>query len=171
MIVYRKGDATNPDIPEHMNCAIMHVCNNRGGWGKGFVLALSKRWPQPEAAYREWYRNGYWFDGMDNVAFKLGEVQCVAINDRLTVMNMIAQEGYGTNNLDQHQGEAKNTRTPLNYWALERCLAWTFFLARTQDAIVVAPKIGSGLGGGDWTKIEALINQLSGPTAVHIYEL
>jgi hypothetical protein len=31
---------------------IAHVCNDRGGWGKGFVMAISQRWPQPEMEYR-----------------------------------------------------------------------------------------------------------------------
>ncbi len=35
---------------------VAHVCNDIGGWGKGFVLAVSRRWPEPEAAYRAWHR-------------------------------------------------------------------------------------------------------------------
>jgi hypothetical protein len=27
---------------------ICHICNDLGGWGKGFVLALSRRWEGPE---------------------------------------------------------------------------------------------------------------------------
>ncbi len=49
-IVYTTGDATAPkgDGPK----IIPHVCNDIGGWGSGFVLALSARWAAPEAAYR-----------------------------------------------------------------------------------------------------------------------
>jgi hypothetical protein len=42
MIYYAKGDASKPiGAGPKMIC---HITNNRGGWGAGFVLALSKRW-------------------------------------------------------------------------------------------------------------------------------
>ena len=44
-IAYTTGDATAPegDGPK----IIVHVCNDVGGWGRGFVMAISKRWPEP----------------------------------------------------------------------------------------------------------------------------
>jgi len=45
-IVYLKGDATQPQAKGVK--IIVHCCNDLGGWGKGFVLALRKRWPEPE---------------------------------------------------------------------------------------------------------------------------
>jgi hypothetical protein len=44
-ISYLKGDATNP-LGQGTK-AIAHICNSTGSWGKGFVLALSKRWKKP----------------------------------------------------------------------------------------------------------------------------
>ena len=46
-IQYRTGDATRPegDGPK----IIAHICNDVGAWGKGFVLALSKRWNTPRS--------------------------------------------------------------------------------------------------------------------------
>lgn len=68
-IKYLKGDATKP-IGEG-NKVIVHVCNDVGGWGRGFVLALSKRWAEPERKYREWAKSGD--------KFELGEVQFVQV--------------------------------------------------------------------------------------------
>jgi hypothetical protein len=51
---YIVGDATNPQTKG--NKIIVHVCNDIGGWGKGFVLAISKRWKQPEQQYRAWFK-------------------------------------------------------------------------------------------------------------------
>lgn len=45
-ISYLKGDATNLVIPG--NKIIVHICNDIGAWGKGFVLAVSKRWSESE---------------------------------------------------------------------------------------------------------------------------
>ena len=55
-IRYLKGDATCPQAKGVK--IICHVCNDIGGWGKGFVLALSRRWEQPESEYRAWYAQG-----------------------------------------------------------------------------------------------------------------
>lgn len=45
-IIYIKGDATSPISPG--NKIITHICNDIGGWGKGFVLALSKNGKLPK---------------------------------------------------------------------------------------------------------------------------
>ena len=49
-----RGDATSPQAKGPK--IIAHICNDLGGWGKGFVLAISRRWPEPERAYRQWHR-------------------------------------------------------------------------------------------------------------------
>lgn len=48
-INYLKGDATSPQARGIK--IIAHICNDLGGWGKGFVMAISKRWAEPEKAY------------------------------------------------------------------------------------------------------------------------
>ena len=54
MIKYHIGDATKPT--SEGSKFILHICNDRGGWGAGFVLALSKRWKYPELMYRQWHK-------------------------------------------------------------------------------------------------------------------
>ena len=46
-ISYLVGDATAPKTPGPK--MIVHVCNDIGAWGKGFVMALSRRLPEPES--------------------------------------------------------------------------------------------------------------------------
>lgn len=55
-INYIIGDATQPVYSGP--AILVHVCNDLGKWGAGFVLAVSRRWPEPEAAYRAWHRGG-----------------------------------------------------------------------------------------------------------------
>ena len=52
-IRYVTGDATRPqgEGPQ----IIAHVCNDLGRWGKGFVVAISKRWPQPREQFLAWH--------------------------------------------------------------------------------------------------------------------
>lgn len=59
LIQYLIGDATQPSAGG--NKIITHVCNDIGGWGKGFVTAISKQWPQPEKQYRQWFKSGSGF--------------------------------------------------------------------------------------------------------------
>ncbi|MFR9246851.1 MAG: hypothetical protein ACLVLB_15195 [Bacteroides thetaiotaomicron] len=70
-ILYIKGDATAP-IGSGVK-VITHICNDIGGWGKGFVLALSKKWKMPEEAYRQWYKS--------QEEFTLGAVQFVNVEN------------------------------------------------------------------------------------------
>lgn len=49
-IQYTTGDATQP-LADGAKI-ICHVCNDIGGWGAGFVVALSRKWSEPERAYR-----------------------------------------------------------------------------------------------------------------------
>lgn len=66
-----RGDATSPQARGPK--IIAHICNDLGGWGKGFVLAVSRRWPEPERAYRQWHRER---SGND---FGLGAVQLIQV--------------------------------------------------------------------------------------------
>ena len=50
MINYLKADATIPQAEG--NIIISHICNDIGAWGKGFVLAISKRWKEPAKQYK-----------------------------------------------------------------------------------------------------------------------
>jgi hypothetical protein len=78
-IKYVIGDATRPEGTG--NRIIAHVCNDYGGWGAGFVLALSKRDAMPEMAYRAWFNSheggGYVNSYVPKFPFALGKVQMV----------------------------------------------------------------------------------------------
>ena len=145
-IQYLVGDATMPCTSGH--AMIAHVCNDIGGWGAGFVLALSKRWKEPEVQYRQWFRDGM----AGSIPFALGEVQFVRVNETTTVANMIAQHGIrrGAN------------LSPIRYEAIDKALAQVGEEALRTSASVHMPRIGCGLAGGSWDRIEPLIlSQLS----------
>jgi O-acetyl-ADP-ribose deacetylase (regulator of RNase III) len=139
-IHYLKGDATCPQARGAK--VIAHVCNDRGRWGKGFVLALSARWPEPEATYRQWHRN------RQSNGFGLGAVQFVQVRPDVWVANMVGQHGL------------RGGRTPpIRYEAVAACLARVAAGALELDASVHMPRIGCGMAGGTWERIEPLIVQ------------
>ncbi|MCX5296206.1 macro domain-containing protein [Streptomyces sp. NBC_00193] len=134
-----RGDATSPQARGPK--IIAHVCNDLGGWGKGFVLALSKRWSEPEAAYRAWHR------GRSGNDFALGAVQLVQVRPDIWVANMVGQHGIRTG----------SGGPPVRYEAIERCLDRLAAHATERGASVHMPRIGCGLAGGKWSRIEPLI--------------
>ena len=91
-ILYTNGDATSPKGEGKKY--IVHVCNDIGGWGRGFVLALSNKWDSPEKSYREWNRNGFYeLPDSTKCKFELGNIQVVPVEENLSVINMIGQHG------------------------------------------------------------------------------
>jgi O-acetyl-ADP-ribose deacetylase (regulator of RNase III) len=134
-----KGDATVPQAKG--NKIIAHVCNDLGGWGKGFVLAISRRWPQPEQHYRRWHR------GRAANDFGPGAVQLVQVGPDIWVANMVAQRGMKTG----------SSGPPIRYDAVERCLQRVADHAERLGASVHMPRIGCGLAGGKWERIQPII--------------
>jgi len=156
-ITYLKGDATNP-IAEG-NKFIVHICNSVGGWGRGFVLSLSRKWKQPEAEYRKWAQGK-----LDYKPFKLGQVQFVKVEKDIVVANMIGQ----------HDIRPHNGIPPIRYGAVDECLKKVAELALKYKASVHLPYLmGAGLAGGDWNEIEKLIvkNLCEKDIDVYIYDI
>jgi O-acetyl-ADP-ribose deacetylase (regulator of RNase III) len=137
---YIIGDATHPQAIG--NKIIVHVCNDIGGWGKGFVMAITRRWKQPEQQYRQWFKSN------DN--FSLGQVQFVQVEEELWVANLIGQHKI---NKDE------NGNAPIRYEAILAGLEKVGQFAIDIKATVHMPRIGCGLAGGTWDKIEPLINK------------
>ena len=136
-----RGDATSPQAKGPK--VIAHVCNDLGGWGKGLVLAISKRWPEPEASYRAWHR------GRAGNDFALGATQIVQVQPNLWVANMIAQHGT----------KSGSAGPPIRYDALGFALTGLRPLVLERGATLHMPRIGCGLAGGKWERIEPLITR------------
>ena len=148
MINYVTGDATNPQ--GEGTKVIAHICNNRKGWGKGFVLAISKRWAEPERIYRTTPGN-----------LLLGVVQMVNVESGLYVANMIAQDGYAS----------YNRPLAVSYEALRECLVGVATQARILGATVHMPRMGCGLAGSSWDKIEPIVAAAFQTVHVFVYDL
>lgn len=151
-ITYLTGDATNPATPGPR--IVAHICNDIGGWGKGFVMAISKRWSEPESNYRNWFAERQSND------FALGAVQFVSVGEEFWIANMIAQ----------HKIKRGNDGTPpIRYDAVQSCLSRVAKFASEHDASVHMPRIGCGLAGGNWDEIEPLVDQSCGAAGVPVF--
>lgn len=144
MLNYVNGDATRPAGKGKK--LVVHVCNDLGLWGRGFVLAISRRWSAPEESYRRWH-------GSRDGSFGLGRIQVVQVEDDLYVVNMVAQSGIAGRRGGPEVGP------PIQYADLKVCLTSVANLAKTLGASVHMPRIGAGLGGGDWSVVEKIITE------------
>lgn len=152
-ITYLKGDATNPST--NGNKIIAHICNDIGGWGKGFVMAVSKRWSKPEKEYREWFKS------QNN--FTLGQTQFVQVETDIWIANIIGQHKI---NKDE------SGHPPIRYEAVREGLKKTGEFAKEIKATVHMPRIGCGLAGGTWDEIEPIITEeiISRSVEVFVYD-
>ena len=100
-------------------------------------MAISKRWGESEKKYREWYNS------KEN--FILGQCQFVKVENDLWVANLIGQHKI---NKDE------NGNPPIRYDAIEEGLHKVAQFAIEINASVHMPRIGCGLAGGTWDKIE-----------------
>jgi O-acetyl-ADP-ribose deacetylase (regulator of RNase III) len=153
-ILYVKGDATDPIyLSSNELCdnkysslnevrIIVHICNDINKWGKGFVMALSSRWPTIDQVYHKYSQ-------------VLGTIQpLIQIKEDLFVCNMIAQSGIST----------KNGKPPIRYDALYKCLYSLVNLISLDEKFknfknvsIHMPRIGCGLAGGKWENVEKII--------------
>ena len=147
MIRYVTGDATQP---QSTPAIIAHVVNDAGAWGAGFVLALSKRWPDAERHYRAWAAS------KTDLRFALGITYFVRVEEDISVAHMCAQHAFG------EDGEP-----PIRYEALERCLDRVAFTAKATGKSVHMPRIGCGLAGGTWEKVGPLVERTMGDVVVY----
>lgn len=135
-IAFVRGDATQPE--GQGTKVIIHVCNDVGAWGAGFVVALSRRWRAPEELYLE-----------SPYSKRLGVIQCVKVEPDVDVVNMIAQRRFPTS----------EKPCALDYRALHHCLQTLAVTYESMDASIHMPRIGCGIAGGEWAKIEHLVSE------------
>lgn len=144
MIEYIQGNLleTNANI-------IAHGCNASGGFGSGLAKQISDKYPAVRDLYKLRYRN---------FGFRLGEIQCIFITREQAIINCITQQNYGSDG-----------KQYVDYLAIETCLAQVYKLVKEQKFTVAIPKIGAGLGGGDWNKIEEIINRVFHDYKILVY--
>lgn len=147
MIKYIKGDLFQDD-----HVMIAHGCNAQGVMGSGFALEIKQRFPD---AYEAYYRK---CAQTTNRISLLGDVIPVYTTIGKIIFNCITQGNYG-----------KDGTKYVSYDAVDTCMK---YIGESQPKWHIAmPKIGAGLGGGNWEVIEAIINHRLKDVDVRVYEL
>lgn len=132
MINYKQGNLL--DVKEGV---IVHGCNAKGVMGSGVALAVKDKYAKAYTSYKTFE---------ESKGLRVGGVNLVNITKKLYVANAITQASYGRDSEVRYVSyggvltcfEKLNEHFPLN-------IPFHF------------PKIGAGLGGGDWEVISSLI--------------
>lgn len=149
MINYIQGDLfTTKDR------LIAHGCNARGVMGSGVAASIKKMYPGAFEAYKMGP-----YDVMGTVIYHVSR----SYDSRGTVIaNCITQSEYGL---------TKNHRY-VSYDALDTCMSNIhFYCIDNNIGSISIPKIGAGLGGGDWAVIEKIIQSKLDNILVNVYYL
>lgn len=144
-IIYKKGNLIN--ATENM---IAHGCNNRGVMGAGVAREIRNKFPGAYQTYKDYYK----LHGLE-----LGTI--IPWRDEKYIMNCITQDGFG-----------KDGKKYVSYDAIRKCMR-QINKSRYHDAgqEIALPKIGAGLGGGDWKVISKIIEEEFTIIQPIVYEL
>lgn len=148
MIEYVKGNILDTDC-----VLIAHGCNAQGVMGSGVAKAIRDKWPVAYEKYREEY---------ELYGLKLGDVIWARIEgteqySSRWVLNCITQEYYG-----------RDGNRYVNYGAIAKAF---YEISCSMPQTIAIPKIGAGLGGGDWNIIAEIIEGMMGEHKIKVYEL
>jgi O-acetyl-ADP-ribose deacetylase (regulator of RNase III) len=146
-IIYKQGDLLSCTEP-----IIAHGVNAQGVMGSGVAKAIKEKYPSAYQVYIDSHRT-------------LGTNTWARADDCKFVVNMVTQQFYGRNKKVQY----------VSYHALGMCFlelnSWCSSSFRDDCPHVAMPKIGAGLGGGEWEVIEGIIERVSSHFVPVVYTL
>lgn len=150
MVHYVKGNLLDSDCNY-----ICHQVNCQGVMGSGIAKQIRERWPYVYSSYCNYCSRH--LGPSDRL---LGNIWGVRIDDVRWVVNMFSQDNFGYD----------GTRFT-SYDAFAKCLTAMQERFVRGSKIGFPKNIGCGLGGGNWTVISALIEEILGKDYdVYIYE-
>jgi len=150
---YVSGDAAIASFGKSKKI-IAQICNDKGRWGKGFVMAITDRWGKiPGKMYRRWHKAG------KDSGFSLGAVQLVQLTPTLVLANMIGQSGI----------KKGSKGSPIRYEALDVALRSVAAHASIEKSSIHMPRIGVGLAGGEWSRVEETLQSIVQEHGIEVY--
>lgn len=145
-IVYVTGNVL--DAPQPM---IIHQVNCQGVMGSGVAKAIKESYPIVYQSYRWLYNQ------TENKEQLLGYCQFVDIDDNKTVVNLFSQFDY-----------LPRTKRHTSYDAMVKGFER---IKEVTDGDLAMPRIGCGLGGGDWHIVSAIIESVFDDRQIFVYDL
>jgi len=141
-------------IPSHQTRSeshhILHVTNNKGGWGAGFTGAMTKalgHGPEQE------YRNSKGFHQLGRVLQTTRECSPHLPPQWYSVLHCCAQDGYRS----ATNPHPFSLSTFVSCLSVVRATMQEYQEHLVGSPVIHMPRVGAGLGGGDWREIRDVI--------------
>ena len=150
---YKTGNLIEAAINGDVD-VIIHQCNCFVNMGSGIAPQIKHAFPAA------WQADQTTVKGSKD---KLGTFS-YGIEGNLLIFNAYGQYGYW---------KQADNKINTDYRALESALSAIaeFLSSNCPDAKIGLPKIGCGLGGGDWTVVSQIIDRTLGKFNVTVFEL
>jgi len=150
MIEYRKGNLL--DVKHGI---IVHGCNSQGVMGSGVALAVKQEYPNTFDKYQKACRTVSMSESIVGIVVWTSE-----LGGDLLIANAITQEKFGRNYDERY----------VSYDAIDDCFRHINNIAEHRSMKVHIPKIGAGLGNGNWGVIAEIINHRCKDISVTCWE-
>lgn len=138
---------------------IIHGCNARGRMGSGFAKTLRDKFP---GAYEEYIK-----EYSKNHSLRVGSVVNYTHSTDLVISNAITQDFYGCDGSKYISYDAIDAA----FTELDGIAKVLKTISGIEEVHFHFPKIGAGLGGGDWGVIESIIDHRVQNAVKNLYDL
>ncbi len=155
MLSYRTGDL----IKNVTQGTILHSCNSHGVMGAGFARQLREIYPKNYEVYRDWCLRV----DHDNLGKAL-VIEVLTNTGPLLIINAVMQKDFAT---------MENPRAT-SYDAVDQIFSDLYGqnVSPAMNDHVQMPRIGAGLGGGNWNIIlEIILSHLPDNKQITIWDL
>jgi O-acetyl-ADP-ribose deacetylase (regulator of RNase III) len=131
---------------------LVHGVNCRGKMNAGIALQIRQMYPSVYIDYTD-----FWGKSFKYPSSLLGQVVYTRISQKLTIASAFTQLNY-----------SYSEQKEVSYDAVDNAFCDINKYAFKNNLIVKFPKIGCGLGGGDWKIISTIIEQNKQESVRHI---
>jgi len=176
MIILQKGNILDALKDDRIG-AIAHGVNCSGGFGSGIAGQIAQQYPEVREAYLKKYNDGKIYSPY---GWFLGDIQPVKVQveqppfviggppranhkpyyETKYIINCATQKNYGSDGTQY-----------VDYGAIRDCIQSLKLFSNNNFSNLAIPKIGTGLGGGDWETIENIILNIFHDINISIYVL
>lgn len=142
----------NGDLLKASETYIVHQVNSYGKMGRGVALQIRNKYPDVFRRYEEYCAE-------HRTKELPGKVLLIPTEDGKVICNLFGQENYGYG------------KKFTDYAALSKALTNLARIVPTDEAIAMPYLIGCGNGGGDWSIVKGLIDDIFKKHTVVLYRV
>lgn len=139
------------DLFQTPNDIIGHGCNCQGVMGSGVAKIVRDQYPKAYNEYREHF---------EDQGLNPGDAHFSLQPNGKWIANLMTQDRFLPRGIDH-----------ADYEGIRTAMGQLKDFAKSKGLSIAIPKIGAGLAGGDWTRIEKILEEVFSDYDITIYHL